>query len=58
MCWTSRFRVGIVVKELEDKFLSSVILLLIAPLMLAIAAAVKLDSKGQFFQAEALWFEQ
>lgn len=38
-----------VVKELEDKFLSSVILLLIAPLMLAIAAAVKLDSKGPVF---------
>ncbi|WGF86308.1 undecaprenyl-phosphate glucose phosphotransferase [Marinivivus vitaminiproducens] len=35
-----------VVKVLEDRFLAGLILLLIAPLMLILAAAIKLDSRG------------
>lgn len=40
---------NIVIKWLEDKFLSSLILVLISPLMLAIAIAVKLSSPGPIF---------
>jgi Undecaprenyl-phosphate glucose phosphotransferase len=35
-----------IVKDLEDRFLASLILILIAPLMLAIALLIKLDSPG------------
>jgi Undecaprenyl-phosphate glucose phosphotransferase len=36
-------------KEIEDRLIASLILLLIAPLMLVIAAAIKLDSPGPVF---------
>ncbi len=45
------------VKSIEDMVLSSLILILISPLLLAIAIAVKLDSPGPVFfrQARAGW---
>ncbi|MFW5733587.1 MAG: undecaprenyl-phosphate glucose phosphotransferase [Oceanidesulfovibrio sp.] len=48
--WESPFHgVSSVIKRLSDIVLSSVILLLISPLMLVIALAVKLSSKGPVF---------
>lgn len=38
-----------IVKEIEDKFLSLIILILISPIMLAVAIAIKLESKGPIF---------
>lgn len=43
---TSMHGMNIFIKDLEDKILSFLILLLIAPLMLIIAIAIKLESKG------------
>ncbi len=40
------FGVNRFVKEAEDRFLAAAILLLVSPLMLLIALAIKLDSKG------------
>jgi len=40
---------GYVVKTIEDKAISAVLLLLALPLMLMIAAAIKLDSRGPVF---------
>ena len=40
---------GWLVKELEDRFLGALLLLLAAPLMALIALAVKLDSRGPVF---------
>jgi len=47
----------LVAKSLEDKILSFVILLLVSPLMLVIALAIKLDSPGPVFfrQRRAGW---
>lgn len=41
--------VNVLVKWVEDKIISSLILLLISPLMLAIALAIKLSSSGPIF---------
>lgn len=38
-----------ILKEIEDKTLGTIALVLFAPLMLAVAAAIKLDSKGPVF---------
>src|SRR5690606_32962048 len=38
-----------IVKEIEDRVIASIILVLIAPLLLTIAAMIKLDSKGPVF---------
>lgn len=49
--------VRLLAKEMEDKILSAIILLLISPLLLAIAIAVKLSSPGPVFfrQNRAGW---
>jgi Undecaprenyl-phosphate glucose phosphotransferase len=39
----------LVVKEIEDRILASLILLMISPLLLAVAALIKLDSPGPVF---------
>ena len=41
--------VNILIKELEDKILSLLILLFISPLMLLVAIAIKIESKGPIF---------
>ena len=45
----------LVAKQLEDRLLASFILLLIMPVMLAIALAIKLDSPGPVFFRQRRW---
>jgi putative colanic acid biosynthesis UDP-glucose lipid carrier transferase len=54
---TPMIGIGLILKSIEDKVLSSLILILISPLLLLVALAVKLDSPGPIFfrQNRAGW---
>lgn len=54
---TPMIGIGLLLKAIEDKVLSSLILILISPLLLLVAIAVKLDSPGPIFfrQNRAGW---